>query len=63
MKYKAGNVSDEKTLTTITAGTKNFDYTGGIQTFTAPDTGTYKLEVWGAQGGNCFRDVGGKRRL
>ena len=27
-----------------------FDYTGGEQTFTAPITGTYKLEVWGAQG-------------
>ena len=29
-----------------------FDYTGGEQTFTAPITGTYKLEVWGAQGGS-----------
>ena len=29
-----------------------FDYTGAEQTFTAPVTGTYKLEVWGAQGGN-----------
>ena len=28
-----------------------FDYTGAVQTFTAPVTGTYKLEVWGAQGG------------
>ena len=28
-----------------------FDYTGGEQTFTAPVNGTYKLEVWGAQGG------------
>ena len=28
-----------------------FDYTGGEQTLTAPTTGTYKLEVWGAQGG------------
>ena len=27
-----------------------FDYTGGEQTFTAPLSGTYKLEVWGAQG-------------
>ena len=54
VKDKAGNVSDEKTLTTITAGTKNFDYTGGIQTFTAPDTGTYKLEVWGASGGQGY---------
>ena len=29
-----------------------FDYTGSIQEFTATCTGTYKLEVWGAQGGN-----------
>lgn len=28
-----------------------FKYTGNIQTFIAPETGTYKLEVWGAQGG------------
>ncbi len=27
-----------------------FDYTGDVQTFMAPTTGTYKLEVWGAQG-------------
>ena len=30
----------------------NYDYTGGEQTFIAPTTGTYKLEVWGAQGGS-----------
>lgn len=30
----------------------NFDYTGGEQTFTVPCNGTYKLETWGAQGGN-----------
>lgn len=29
-----------------------FDYTGDIQTFTAPWNGLYKLEVYGAQGGN-----------
>ncbi len=29
----------------------NFDYTGGEQTFTAPVSGTYKLETWGSQGG------------
>ena len=27
-----------------------FDYTGDVQTFVAPKTGTYKLETWGAQG-------------
>ena len=28
----------------------NFDYTGSEQTFTAPVSGTYKLETWGAKG-------------
>lgn len=31
--------------------TYDFDYTGSEQTFTAPVSGTYKLETWGAQGG------------
>ncbi len=30
----------------------DFDYTGTVQTFTAPVSGIYRLEVWGAQGGN-----------
>ena len=30
----------------------SFDYTGSEQTFTAPVSGIYRLEVWGAQGGN-----------
>ena len=29
----------------------DFDYTGSIQTFVAPSSGIYKLELWGAQGG------------
>ena len=32
----------------------NFDYTGAEQTFAAPISGTYKLETWGAQGGNAI---------
>ena len=31
--------------------TWSFGYTGGEQEFTSPTTETYKLEVWGAQGG------------
>ena len=31
---------------------QTFEYTGSIQTFTAPYTGIYELKVWGAQGGN-----------
>lgn len=33
--------------------TFDFDYTGIEQTFTAPVSGTYRLETWGAQGGNA----------
>ena len=36
-----------------------FDYTGGEQTFTAPVNGTYKLEVWGAQGYTINSYMGG----
>ena len=31
---------------------KTFGYTGGVQTFTAPSSGTYTLEAWGASGGD-----------
>ncbi|MCI5967126.1 MAG: glycine-rich protein [Tenericutes bacterium] len=30
-----------------------FDYTGDVQIFDVPDTGIYKLETWGAQGGSA----------
>ena len=40
-------------------GTTPFDYLGRYQTFTAPATGTYTLEVWGAQGGGSSGGYGG----
>ena len=40
--------------------TWDFNYTGGVQSFTAKCTGTYKLEVWGAQGGSESNNIGGK---
>lgn len=33
----------------------DFDYTGDVQTFTAPQSGTYMLETWGASGGDGIR--------
>ena len=36
--------------------TYNYDYTGNVQTFTAPYTGTYKIECWGARGGGNYVD-------
>jgi hypothetical protein len=41
---------------------RTFSYTGTVQTYKVPVTGTYKLEVWGAQGGGfseTFRGRGG----
>ena len=66
VKDTAGNINsttfkiDSSSFCSYTAGqTWDYAYTGGIQSFTVPCTGTYKLEVWGAQGGEAFR-VGGK---
>ena len=39
---------------------KDNEYTGSVQTFTAPATGNYKIEAWGAQGGTANRGIGGK---
>ena len=40
-------------LCPYTAGqTWTYNYTGGVQSFTVPCNGTYKLEVWGGQGAN-----------
>lgn len=38
----------------------DFSYTGSMQSFTVPTTGTYKLEVWGAQGGTASSYAGGQ---
>ena len=40
----------------ITEKAWKFDYSGSEETFTAPYTGYYKLETWGAQGGNAMAD-------
>ena len=69
-KDKKGNVSDYVEIVAPTNAfcpyTANqvvgtYSYTGGVQTFTVPDgcDGTYKLEVWGAQGGNASGYSGG----
>jgi hypothetical protein len=47
--WKAGKTYTYNLSKTIPVA--NFDYTGDVQSYTVPLTGTYKLEVWGAQGG------------
>lgn len=36
----------------VSAQTINFNYTGGVVTYTIPTTGTYTLTAAGAQGGS-----------
>jgi hypothetical protein len=38
-----------------------FSYTGDVQSYTVPLTGTYKLEVWGAEGGYNTTSTNGGR--
>lgn len=45
-----GVVSDETSILTDTEYT--FDYTGGVQVFNVPHYGYYKIELWGASGGD-----------
>ncbi len=57
----SGNAAIEVTRTVnVVAPPMNFAYTGAVQTYTIPTSGTYKLEVWGAQGGSGYGSVGGK---
>ena len=45
----------------IIVGKNLFEYTGDYQTFIVPVTGKYKIETWGAQGGNYDETLfGGK---
>ena len=37
---------------------KNFEFTEASQSFVAPEAGYYKLEVWGAQGGDAVGGTG-----
>jgi PKD repeat protein len=47
------------TVTTPYPVLLNFAFSQTLQTWTVPATGTYKLEVWGAQGGS-YKNTGGK---
>ena len=64
MTTDAMNKSFRSKVVVVATPTKtvDFDYTGTEQVFTAPVSGTYKLETWGAQGGvfdNQIASLGG----
>jgi hypothetical protein len=48
----AWNAGSSYTYNISKTVTFNYNYTGAVQTFTAPYTGTYKIECWGAAGGD-----------
>lgn len=45
--------AEQETFSKIT----RYAYTGGMQTYTVPKTGVYKIEAWGAIGGSGFDSV------
>ena len=50
--FKVNYVKTDTHSSTYNSKVWNFDSKGEEDTFTVPKTGTYKLEVWGAQGGS-----------
>jgi len=57
------NVVKDGVTTTVwqvsSFSSKEFNYTGGVQAFTVPVTGTYLLEVKGARGGHVTNHIAG----
>lgn len=51
--------SIKRKVTVIQEIIKTFAYTGNVQSYVIPISGNYKLEVWGAQGGNAPNGKGG----
>ena len=43
----------------VSTGQQTFNYTGAVQTFTAPATGNYTITLTGARGGNGLNTQGG----
>ena len=51
-KYAMRQNTIYKSATNSALASHTFNYTGEEQIFTAPVTGAYKIEIWGAQGGS-----------
>jgi len=58
-KSQFGTIGVKKEISAKDRPTVNFDYTGGVQTFTVPIAGYYNIELWGAQGGTMNAFTGG----
>ena len=55
---ETGHVGDgyARITNTITKEVYNYSYTGKVQEFNVPKSGTYKIEVWGASGGDAYNN-------
>ena len=51
-------ISTTDSSITFTTNSTNYSYTGSSQTFTPNHDGSYKLEAWGAQGGDGYSGHG-----
>ena len=51
--------NEDNTKKNLGLQTIDFDYLGNEQQFVVPQTGTYQLETWGAQGGTMSSDIYG----
>lgn len=56
----SGNTASASRTITITQAVWSFNYTGNSQSFTIPCNGSYKIELWGAQGGDFLTILGGR---
>ena len=56
-KYTMRQNTIYKSITNSALASHTFNYTGEEQIFTASVAGKYKLETWGAQGGDSLKDV------
>lgn len=60
-KYAMRQNTIYKSATNSALASHTFNYTGEEQIFTAPVTGAYKIETWGAQGGSSnFKNTAGE---
>ena len=59
-----GKTISQRTRTVIKINTNNnFDYKSSEQEFTTPVKGSYKFELWGAQGGSSYPNTNGTGTL
>lgn len=60
-----GNYADgHARITSVADGTVyDFNYTGSSQTFDVPKYGEYKIELWGASGGDSYNPIGSRQNI